>query len=163
VLVTLPLAFARMPFGAVAAVAFFALLFVAALASAISILELVVAWLIGRAGLRRGMAVLMSGAACWLLGLATVFSFGPWRDWRPLAAIPAFAQSSVFDLIDHLASNLLLPLGGLLLSLFAVIAASPRFLSEELGLSRAGAGLLRFMLAVVTPAAILAVTMPALL
>jgi NSS family neurotransmitter:Na+ symporter len=43
VFVTLPLAFARMPFGDVAAVAFFALLFVAALASAISLLELAVA------------------------------------------------------------------------------------------------------------------------
>ena len=56
VFVTLPLAFAQMPFGTLAAVAFFVLLFVAALASAISMLELVVALLMRRFGLRRAPA-----------------------------------------------------------------------------------------------------------
>ena len=54
VFVTLPIAFADMPFGDVAAVAFFVLLFVAALASAISMLELVVATL-RRASAGRGV------------------------------------------------------------------------------------------------------------
>ena len=53
VFITLPLAFAQMPFGTLAAFGFFVLLFVAALASAISMLELVVALLMRRFGLRR--------------------------------------------------------------------------------------------------------------
>ncbi len=53
VFVTLPLAFADMPFGAVAALAFFLLMFVAALASAISMLELPVALLLRRRGWSR--------------------------------------------------------------------------------------------------------------
>ena len=67
VFITLPLAFAQMPFGTLAAFGFFVLLFVAALASAISMLELVVALLMRRFGLRawpgqrdRGQHLLLS-------------------------------------------------------------------------------------------------------
>ena len=66
VFITLPLAFAQMPFGALAAVSFFILLFVAALASAISMLELVVAVLMHRVGLRRGPATAIAAGTCFV-------------------------------------------------------------------------------------------------
>ena len=75
--VTLPLAFARIPGGVYAALAFFLLLIVAALASGISMLEMPVAALIRR-GWPRHRATAASALACWLCGLATVLSFNEW-------------------------------------------------------------------------------------
>ena len=62
--VTLPLAFARMPAGWWAALAFYLLLFVAALASAISLLEPVVALLVRRQRWSRHKAALIGAACC---------------------------------------------------------------------------------------------------
>lgn len=154
VFVTLPLAFAAVPFGAIAAAAFFVLLFVAALASALSMLELVVALLMLRVGLSRTTASVASGIACFALGLATVFSFNVWADWFPLAAWPGFARATVYDVLDHVTSNVLLPLGGLLLSLLAGWALPVGPLLEELRLGPRGARILRRALRYVVPAAI---------
>jgi NSS family neurotransmitter:Na+ symporter len=146
VFVTLPLAFARMPFGGVAAVAFFALLFVAALASAISMLEVAVALLKGRFGWPRARASLALGAACFAAGLASVFSFNLWAEWRP----------TPFDALDYLTSNVLLPVGGLAIALFAGWALPGRVLAEELGLQPRGAALLGWLLRWAAPAVIAA-------
>jgi len=156
VFVTLPIAFADMPFGTVAAVAFFVLLFVAALASAISMLELAVATLRQRLGWSRIAASIVAAVACFTAGLATVFSFNVWSGWHPLGAFPAFAQATVFDLLDELTSNLLLPLGGFALAIFAGWALSPRILDQELSLSRTGALWLHRLLRYVVPAGIAA-------
>ena len=87
VFVTLPLAFAQMPLGTLAAFGFFILLFVAALASAISMLELVVALLIRRLGMRRGAASAIAGSVCFLAGVPTVLSFNLWANWHPLESL----------------------------------------------------------------------------
>ena len=146
VFVTLPLAFSRMPLGGVAASAFFALLFVAALASAISMLEVAVALLKGRFGWGRVRASVALGAACFAAGLATVFSFNLWGHWQP----------TPFDALDYLTSSVLLPAGGLAIALFAGWALPPALLEEELGLRRRGAALLRWLLRWATPAVIAA-------
>jgi NSS family neurotransmitter:Na+ symporter len=156
VLVTLPLAFARMPFGALAAVAFFVLLFVAALASAISLLELAAAALTRRFGWSRPAASAVPAAACFVAGIATVLSFNRWADWHPLARLPAFAQATVFDLIDHFTSNVLLPLGGFALAVFAGWALPRAFLADELRLSPGAAARLHWVLRYVAPAGIAA-------
>jgi len=116
--ITMPLAFAHIPGGTFAAVGFFLLLIVAALASGISMLEMPVA-LLKRRGWSRPRAAIACAAACWLCGLTTVLSFNHWANWYPLANIPIFSKATVFDLLDHLTSNLMLPLGGFLLSLLA--------------------------------------------
>jgi NSS family neurotransmitter:Na+ symporter len=144
VFVTLPIAFARMPFGAVAAVAFFSLLFVAALASAISMLELAVAPLMRRFGWPRPRAAAAVAGACFVAGLATVFSFNLWSHWTPTA----------FDLLDNLTSNVMLPAGGLALALFAGWALPKALLAEELRMTRCGAALLHGLLRWLTPALI---------
>jgi NSS family neurotransmitter:Na+ symporter len=162
VFVTLPLAFADMPFGQVAAVAFFLLLFVAALASAISMLELPVAWL-ARRGWSRPVASLVAGGACFAAGLATVFSFNLWADWHPLASLAGFAEATVFDLLDHGTSNVLLPAGGFALAIFAGWVVPVHSMVAELGLSRAGERLLAVMLRFVVPLGIAAVGLGPLL
>jgi NSS family neurotransmitter:Na+ symporter len=158
VFVTLPLAFARMPFGTLAAVAFFVLLFVAALASAISLLELVVAPLMRRLRLRRVTATAIAAGTCFVAGIATVLSFNAWAEWHPLAALRGFERATVFDLLDYLTSNLLLPLGGLAIALFAGWVVPAGILEGELGLGTAAGRVLRVLLRYVAPAGIAAAT-----
>jgi NSS family neurotransmitter:Na+ symporter len=149
VFVTLPLAFARMPLGAAAAAAFYLLLFVAALASAISMLELAVAPAVRRTGWRRGHAAVALAAVCFVAGLATVFSFNLWAHWR----------TTPFEAIDYLTSNVMLPAGGFALAVFAGWFLPAPLLAEELGLGPRGAAMLRFCLRWVTPALILAASL----
>lgn len=163
VFVTLPLAFADMPFGRLAAVAFFVLLFVAALASAISMLELSVAMITRRRGWPRPRAALVAAGVCFVAGFASVFSFNLWSDWHPLSGLRGFETASVFDLLDHLTSNLLLPVGGFALALFAGWALPRHLLADELGLSAAGTAFLHALLRYVVPAAIAAATLAPLL
>ena len=118
VFITLPLAFSHMPFGVAASIAFFTLLLVAAIGSAISFLELAAAPLQHVLKCSRVMASIICGMTCWTLGIITVLSFNVWAEWFPLAAIPAFARSTWFDLIDHLTSNILLPIGGFGIAVF---------------------------------------------
>jgi NSS family neurotransmitter:Na+ symporter len=161
--VTLPLAFSRMPFGAVAAAAFFLLLAVAALASAISMLEMPVAFLHRRLAWRRSVAAGVCAFGCWLIGIATVLSFNRWAGWFPLAFLPGFATATVFDVIDHLTSNLLLPICGLALAVFGGWVVPAALLGGELGLAPAMTRVLRFLLRWVALPGIIAAAMAPLL
>ena len=154
--VTLPLAFARIPLGAAAAFAFFVLLSLAALASAMSLLEMPVALLHRWLGWSRRRATLAAGFLCWALGLASVLSFNVWADRRPLAALPGLATLSVFDSLDHVASNVLLPLGGLGLALFGGWVVPPRVLIAELRLGPTAGRAVVLLLRYVAPLGILA-------
>ncbi len=159
VFVTLPLAFARMPFGTLAAATFFVLLFVAALASAISLLELVVALLVRRLGWRRRAAAAVAASSCFTAGLVTVLSFNVWSGWRPLAGLGIAVDASFFELLDQLTSNLMLPLGGLAIALFAGWAMPRAMLAGELRLGARAAAALRVLLRYVAPAGIAAATL----
>jgi NSS family neurotransmitter:Na+ symporter len=162
--VTLPLAFARMPFGALAATAFFLLLSLAALASAMSLLEMPVSLLRQWGGWSRPAATLAAAATCWLLGLPTVLSFNRWSSWYPLAPVPALATSTAFECVDHLASNVLLPLGGFGLAIFGGWIARPDLLVGELGISRATGRAMVRLLRYGVPVAIAAASLaPAIL
>jgi NSS family neurotransmitter:Na+ symporter len=155
VFVTLPLAFARMPFGALAAVLFFVLLVFAALASAISMLELAASALTRRRGWPRPQAALVPATACFVAGLATVLSFNVLADWHPLGFVPGLEGATAFEALDHVTSNALLPLGGLGLALFAGRVLPAALLGDELGLAPRRAARLRGLLAWVVPAGIL--------
>lgn len=160
--VTLPTAFARMPLGTPAAVAFFVLLTMAALASAISLLEMPVA-LAGRwLGWSRPRAAAGAAAACWALGLASVLSFNAWSDWHPLAWVPGLATATAFECLDHLTSNGLLPLGGLGLALFGGWVMPRRALAEELGLGPSATRVVLVALRYVVPAGIVAASLASL-
>jgi NSS family neurotransmitter:Na+ symporter len=163
VFVTLPLAFADMPLGTLAAIAFFLLLFVAALASSISLLELGVAMLVRRRGWRRGTASLVAATTCFVVGIASVLSFNLWSAWYPLTWLPGFGHATVFDLLDYLTSNVLLPLTGLLLALLAGWALPEGLFTEELRLGPRGGRLLRALLRYIVPPAIAAIALAALL
>jgi NSS family neurotransmitter:Na+ symporter len=94
VFVTVPIAFARMPFGTLAAVAFFLLLFIAALASAVSMLELVVGFLSHGLRWSRRRASLIAGAAAFMAGIGTCLSFNLWAGWHPLRRVEGFQSAT---------------------------------------------------------------------
>ena len=94
----------------------FVLLTIAAWTSAISLIEPAVAYLVERRELSRPVAAALIGGAVWLVGLATVFSFNVWADATVTVVGQAF---TAFTAIEFLTSNIALPLGGLLIAVFA--------------------------------------------
>ena len=92
---------------------FFILLVFAAWTSAISLIEPAVAWMVENLGMSRLYASVLAGLATWLAGLLTVFSFNIWSGFTPLFG------KTLFDLLDYLTANIMLPLGGLLIAVFA--------------------------------------------
>lgn len=112
VFATLPLAFSGMPGGGAFGTLFFALLVVAALGSAIALLEPAVAWAVEARKLSRPRAALAVAGAVWLLGIPAAASY------NLLAGVTLFGLSP-FDLVERATSNLLLPASGLVLALFS--------------------------------------------
>ena len=161
--VSLPLAFEAMPGGRWAATAFFAMLAIAALGSAISMLEAVVAVLDRRFGWSRNRGTLIAASACGVVGLATVLSFSTWNDVHPLGALGRYADATVFDLLDDLTSQLLLPLGGVAIAVFAVWVMPASLLGRELRLTGPPLIGLRLTLRFVAPALVVAAAVASLL
>ncbi len=122
---TLPIAFGKMPGGAFFGMLFFILLVFAALSSSISLIEPAVAWLVENKGMSRRRACFWSGFVTWLLGLGTVFSFNLWADFTLFG-------NTFFDVLDYLTANIMLPLGGLLLAVFAGWIMKQRASKDEL-------------------------------
>ncbi len=109
---TLPLAFGSMPGGPIMAAIFFLLLTFAAWTSAISLIEPPVAWLMESRGLTRPAAALLVGVIIWALGFCSVLSFNAWAQYT-------FWRGTYFDNLDFVTSNIMLPLGGLAITVFA--------------------------------------------
>jgi NSS family neurotransmitter:Na+ symporter len=133
IFVTLPIAFGQMPAGTLFGALFFLLVLVSALTSSIAILEPMVSWAEEHAWMKRGPAAIAAGVLAWVVGLATVFSFNLWSGWFPLGRFERFRESTVFDLIDYFTSNLLLPLGGVLIAVFVGWVLSAETTRQEVG------------------------------
>ena len=157
IFVTLPLAFGQMTGGVLFGVIFFALLLVAAVTSAISMLEPVVEWLEEHKGINRFKSALAGGLAIWFVGIGTVLSFNVWSDVHPLGFLAFFEGKTVFDLLDFLVSNLMMPLGGLAIALFAGWAMRREGLMEDIGLRGGVYRSFMVVLRYLTPAGILVV------
>lgn len=109
---TLPLAFGQMPAGGFFGCLFFILLSFAALTSAISLMEPAVVWMIENFDMERPVAAFWAGFIIWLLGFATVLSFSSLAGFK-------FFKGTLFDNFDFVTSNIMLPLGGLFITIFA--------------------------------------------
>lgn len=128
---TLPLAFGSMSGGALIGTLFFVLLLFAALSSAISLIEPTVAWLIERNKLRRIEATIWTGFIIWLIGIATIFSITGTTLGDILQILlngfgfddvelkHTFFKYNLFTIIDFLTASIMLPIGGLLIAVFA--------------------------------------------
>ncbi|MGD8842307.1 MAG: sodium-dependent transporter [Gammaproteobacteria bacterium] len=155
---TLPIAFGHMTGGLVFGTMFFVLLVFAAWTSAISLIEPAVAWLVENKGMTRVHASMYAGITTWAVGLLTVFSFNEWAEVHPLSFIPIFAKATVFDLLDYLTANIMLPLGGLCIAVFSVWIMRRDDSLEELDMGdSAGFRLWYALVRYVTPIAVIIV------
>jgi NSS family neurotransmitter:Na+ symporter len=153
---TLPIAFGHMPGGAFFGTLFFVLLVFAAWTSAISLIEPAVAYLVENKGWSRVTAATGVGISVWLLGLGTVFSFNLW------SGVKLFGKT-FFDLLDFLTANIMLPLGGLLIALFAAWIMKRESSQDELQM---GSGLAfrlwYFVIRYITPVGVIVVFLNAI-
>jgi|TARA_B110000438_G_scaffold254722_1_gene261129 NSS family neurotransmitter:Na+ symporter len=109
--ISLPVAFGSMPGGLLIGAVFFVLVSIAAWSSAISLLEPCVAWLMEAKHIGRAKANLIIAGTAWILGLGSVFSFNIWAEYK-------VAGFTFFDFLDFLTANIMLPISGLLITLF---------------------------------------------
>lgn len=150
--VTLPVAFGNMGAGVVIGCIFFVMVMLAAWTSTISLLEPGVAYLNERFGLHRVIASFLLGVIAWVMGLGSVLSFNDWADRQFLWG------KNYFDSMDFLATNIMLPLGGMLIALFVGWKLRDEHLLHELKFE--SARLLRWwrpILKYVSPIAVLIV------
>lgn len=125
---TLPIALGSMPAGNLFATLFFVLVGFAAWTSSISLVEPAVAWVVENTKIKRKMASAILGLTIWLIGVSVVLSFNIWKDVNLLFGL------GIFDSLDKLTSTVMLPLGGLLMAIFAGYFMKKKHLNEELQL-----------------------------
>ncbi|SDM81509.1 neurotransmitter:Na+ symporter, NSS family [Franzmannia pantelleriensis] len=110
--VTLPIVFAELPWGSLWLGLFFLLLLLATWTSSINLAEPMVAGLQGL-GLRRSRATALIAVSIWLVGILSVLSFSH------LEAVHIVAGMNFFELVSSVPSETFLPIGGLLIAVFA--------------------------------------------
>jgi NSS family neurotransmitter:Na+ symporter len=156
VFITLTIAFGHMPGGQVFGALFFVLLTVAAWTSAISLLEPVAAWLVETVGMSRRRAASVGGIGAWLLGIGSLLSFNLWAEAK-------LWGMNFFDLCEFLSTTVMLPLGGLLIAIFAGWRMARATTRDELHL-RDGAvySTWRFLVRYVAPVGVLVIFLNAL-
>jgi len=150
---TLPIAFGHMPWGSLIGTLFFMLVAFAAWTSAISLVEPAIAWSVENTSMPRKRVAWILGLIVWLLGVAVVLSFNEWQDVRIVFGL------NIFETLDKLTSTILLPLGGLLMAIFAGYFMRKGHVQEELNLDDSNFKLWRFTNNYVAPIAIVAVFM----
>lgn len=113
---TLPFTFSSMAqsmpiISSIVAILFFITILVAALTSAVSLLEVGVAWLVEEKGLSRRKACAYIFLFTWLLGILASLSYGPLSGFKIFGNV-------IFDLLDKFSSNFLLTAGACMVVLF---------------------------------------------
>ena len=144
---TLPVAFGQMPFGIFFGTLFFVLLVFAAWTSALGLMEPAVAWLIENHRRTRMQAAMMVGGMIWFLGFGTVLSFNELSEFT-------FLFGTIYGNIDYVTSNIMLPLSGVLIAIFASWVMCRNSSAEELGGAGTPYKAWRFLARFVAPIAI---------
>jgi len=122
---TIPLVFSMLPFGNVLLTAFFVLTAIASTTAMLSMVEVPIAILTEELKLKRRLAVMLTTSLMLLVGVLTTHP-------DAIFGTVEVAGKSLFDLFDYLSSNLLLPLGGLLITLFVAYFTKKESIREEL-------------------------------
>lgn len=154
---TLPLAFSNMFGGTLVGLMFFVLLVFAALSSSISLIEPAVSYMVERWDVPRREACIYSGLATWVLGMGTVFSSNIWAQMKIFGL-------TFFGFMDYLSANLMLPLGGILMAVFAGWVMKPADTAGSLEISEESQlyKIWRVLLCYVAPAGVSLVLLNAL-
>jgi len=125
VFITLPNVFAQLPMGNVWSIIFFILLALAALTSTISMHEVATAYVHEEHQMSRGKAACLVSAGAFILGVLSSLSFGVLKDFTIGGMI-------FFDFLDYLTAKIMLPLGGMLICIFAGTRIERKVIKAEL-------------------------------
>ena len=153
---TLTVAFGAMPGGQLFGTLFFILLIVAAWTSSISLIEPMIIWLIEKYNVTRIQAAIFSATIAWFIGIGTIISFNIGSD------IKIFGLN-IFDFLDYLTSNILLPMGGILITIYVSWLLSKEKVDSELKIK---SGILKaawyFSARIIAPIAVILVMLNAI-
>jgi len=153
--ITIPMVFSKIPLGGLFSTLFFLLAAIATVGAMVSLLEVPVAWLAERPRpMRRPAAALLAGAIMLALGIPVTLSMGP------LGGLKVFGKN-LFDLFDFISSNILLPVGGIGISVILGWRWNRNDVSAELAKQGVGRAWYQeavyFAIRYVAPAAIIVV------
>ncbi|MBU5212793.1 sodium-dependent transporter [Heyndrickxia oleronia] len=129
----LPTVFSQLPLGMLFFIAFLILFLFAALTSAFSMLEIIVSVITKKDIKGRKKWSWIIGIAIFIFGIPSALSYGALGDVTLLG-------KTFFDLMDYTVSNILMPLGALLIAIFVPLKVKKSVLYEEL---KQGSGLKR--------------------
>ncbi|WP_426414744.1 sodium-dependent transporter [Aestuariirhabdus sp. LZHN29] len=148
--ISLTTAFAQIPGGQILGGVFFLLVSIAALSSSISLIEPSAAWMTERFNLGRVTSVVVLSLIVWVLGIGCLLSLNVWSG----AEYQLFGMG-LFDLFDFLTANIMLPLGGMFIAIFAGWIIKRSVVLNELALkSLVRFNLWRAMVRVISPLAV---------
>ena len=150
VFIVLPAVFDAIPFGSFFLILFLILLLFATLTSSISMLEILVSIVIGERRRSRTRVAWLGGLAIFLVGIPSALSFGIWSD------VKIFGQT-IFDFVDFLTNNIGMPIGALLIALFAGYYYSKETSQYELDVSPIWYNTWRVLIRYVVPVAIIVI------
>lgn len=125
VFITLPAIFNSLPLSMVWSAIFFLLLIVAALTSTISLHEVLTAYLHEEWHISRRAAAWITSAATAVLATLASLSLGVLGGWK-------IAELNLFDSLDYVTANILLPLGGLFTSIFVGWKLDRRIIKDQI-------------------------------
>lgn len=126
--ITIPLVFSKMPLGNILLVAFFFLTSIAATTAMLSLVEVLVAYFSEEKGVSRKKAAIVNALIIAIFGVLASLS----ADKSGLLGGVTLWGKGFFDLFDYVSSNILLPIGGLLIALFIGYAVNKDELKYEL-------------------------------
>lgn len=125
---TIPLVFSQIPFGNVLLVAFFFLTSIAATTAMLSLVEVPLAYFTEERGVARPKAAIINAAVIAIIGILATLSV----DKSSLLGSYTFLGRGFFDWFDYISSNVLLPVGGLLIAIFIGYRVKKEDLKREL-------------------------------
>lgn len=121
----LPAAFGQMPFGELFLALFLLLFLFATLTSSFSLYEIVVAALVEKFNVSRAKLTMLVGVFVFMIAIPSTLTYSTLSD------VTIFGRS-IFDATDYLVSNILLPIGNLLIAIFVGYVLKKEFVKQEL-------------------------------
>lgn len=121
----LPEIFQQLPGGYLWSVAFFLLLFFASITSTISMSEISITYFVEAHKMSRSRATGLNTVIAMTFGTLCALSFGVLSDFKVFGM-------TLFELFDYVSSNIMLPIGGVMLSVFVGWIVDKKVVEEQL-------------------------------
>ena len=122
--ITLPKVFNSMPMGGLIGTVFFLLVLLAALTSAISLMETIVSIIIDKFHIKRLNACLIVTAFSFLLGLLPSLGFGLLSDI-------SLGEMTILDIMDFVSNSVLMPIVAIFTCIFVGFIIKPKVIADE--------------------------------